>query len=220
MGETKWTKEQREAITEKECNLLVAAAAGAGKTAVLVERIIRKITDARRPLDIDRLLVVTFTNAAATEMRERIGEAISKILEKSPESQNMLRQLTLLNKASISTIHSFCLEVIRSNFQSIDIDPNFRITDETEASLMKLEALNELFEDLYEAENADQDFLELLECYGGNRDDQVLQDMVLNLYGFIQSSPWPEKWLHEMTESFPRAGILGKLPGVRYCSVG
>ncbi|MGI6712238.1 MAG: helicase-exonuclease AddAB subunit AddA [Bacillota bacterium] len=202
MGETMWTKEQWEAITDKGCNLLVAAAAGAGKTAVLVERIIRKITDARQPLDIDRLLVVTFTNVAATEMRERIGEAISKILEKSPESRNMLRQLTLLNKASISTIHSFCLEVIRSNFQSIDIDPNFRIADETEASLMKLEALNELFEDLYEAENTDQDFLELLECYGGNWDDQALQDMVLNLYDFIQSSPWPEKWLHEMTESF------------------
>lgn len=199
---TNWTGEQWDAITEKDCNLLVAAAAGAGKTAVLVERIIRKITDSGNTIDIDRLLVVTFTNAAATEMRERIAEAISSVLEKNPESKNIQRQLTLLNKASITTIHSFCLEVIRSNFQCINIDPGFRITDETEAALMKLEVLNELFEDQYEKESGNQDFFELLECYGGNRDDQVLQDMVLNLYSFIQSSPWPEKWFEEMTEGF------------------
>ncbi len=197
-----WTDEQLDAITEKDCNLLVAAAAGAGKTAVLVERIVGKITDPEHPLDIDRLLVVTFTNAAATEMRERIGEAISRALEQNPDSRNIQRQLTLLNKASITTIHSFCLEVIRSNFQSIEIDPGFRIADETEAALLKLEVLNELFEAQYEQESGSEDFLELLESYGGNRDDQALQDMVLNLYGFVQSSPWPEKWLAEMTESF------------------
>ncbi|MFA6809163.1 MAG: UvrD-helicase domain-containing protein, partial [Eubacteriales bacterium] len=167
MGNEKWTDEQMEAITVKDCSLLVAAAAGAGKTAVLVERIIRKITDEKVPVDIDRLLIVTFTNAAAAEMRERIAEAISSVLEKNPESQNIQRQLTLLNKASITTIHSFCLEVIRSNFQIIGIDPDFRITDETEASLMKLEILGEVFEDLYEDASENQDFLELLECYGG-----------------------------------------------------
>ena len=198
---TNWTGEQWDAITGKDCNLLVAAAAGAGKTAVLVERIIRKITDPGNPVDIDRLLIVTFTNAAATEMRERIAEAISAVLEKNPGSKNIQRQLTLLNKASITTIHSFCLEVIRSNFQSINIDPGFRITDETEAALMKLEVLNELFEDQYEKEE-NGDFFELLECYGGNRDDQAVQDMVLSLFSFIQSSPWPEKWLDVMTESF------------------
>ncbi len=205
---TNWTDEQWDAITEKDCNLLVAAAAGAGKTAVLVERIIRKITDSEHPLDIDKLLVVTFTNAAATEMRERIGEAISSVLERNPDSKNIQRQLTLLNKASITTIHSFCLEVIRSNFQSINIDPGFRIADETEAALMKLEVLNELFEAQYEQEGGSEDFLELLEWYGGNRDDQALQDMVLNLYGFVQSTPWPDKWFEEMTESFnPPAGL-------------
>ena len=202
MSENKWTTEQLDAITEKDCNLLVAAAAGAGKTAVLVERIIRKITDETNPVDIDRLLIVTFTNAAATEMRERIAEAISAILEGNPGSKNVQRQLTLLNKASITTIHSFCLEVIRSNFQNIDIDPGFRIADETEAMLLKLEVLNELFEEQYEKEDENKDFFELLECYGGNRDDQALQDMVLNLYGFVQSSPWPRKWLDEMTERF------------------
>lgn len=202
MGAKPWTNEQMQAITEKGCNLLVAAAAGAGKTAVLVERIIQKITDTSTPVDIDRLLIVTFTNAAATEMRERIADAIAQLLEEHATSSNVQRQLTLLNKASIMTLHSFCLEVIRSNFQSISIDPGFRISDATEATLMKLEILNDLFEDLYETESGYEDFLELLECYGGNRDDLVLQGMVLNLYDFIQSSPWPDTWLQEMTDAY------------------
>ncbi len=202
MSETKWTKEQKAAITEKDCNLLVAAAAGAGKTAVLVERIIQKITDQNNPIDIDSLLVVTFTNAAATEMRERIGAAISKAIEDNRDSKNIHRQLALLNKASITTIHSFCLEVIRNNFQSIEIDPKFRILDETEASLMKLETLNELFEEIYEDEENNSDFFDLLEAYGSNRDDQKLQEMVLNIFGFVQSYPWPEQWLLDQTENF------------------
>ena len=202
MADMKWTEEQWEAITEKDCNLLVAAAAGAGKTAVLVERIIRKITDPKHPVDIDRLLIVTFTNAAAAEMRERIAAAILEVLDKQPHSRNIQRQLTLLNKASIMTMHSFCLEVIRSNFQLVDLDPGFRIADATEASLIQLEVLNELFEDQYELEEVPQDFFNLLECYSGNRDDQALQNMVLGLYNFVQSSPWPEKWLEEMTQVF------------------
>lgn len=198
----KWTNEQWDAITAKDCNLLVAAAAGAGKTAVLVERIINKITDAQHPVDIDSLLVVTFTNAAAAEMRERIAEAMAAELERIPDPGNIQKQLTLLNKASITTIHSFCLEVIRSNFQNIRIDPSFRIADETESVLLKLEAVSELFEDIYDRDEKDQDFFELLECYGGNKDDQAIQDMVLNLYSFVQSSPWPEKWLEEMAAQF------------------
>jgi ATP-dependent helicase/nuclease subunit A len=213
MGNTQWTDEQLDAITEKNCSLLVAAAAGAGKTAVLVERIIRKITDPHDPIDIDRLLIVTFTNAAAAEMRERIGDAIAEALEKDPGSARIRRQLTLLGKAAIMTIHSFCLEAIRSNFQALDIDPGFRVADEAESSLMKMEALNELFEEQYEREDRD-DFLDLLESYGGNRDDQALMDMVLNLYNFIQSSPWPERRLMEMTEmlNIPEDADFGKTP--------
>lgn len=202
MADMRWTTEQWEAITDRDCNLLVAAAAGSGKTAVLVERIIQKITDANNPLDIDKLLMVTFTNAAATEMRERIAKAISAKLEDNPGNQKIQRQLTLLNKASITTIHSFCLEVIRNNFHCIDIDPGFRITDQTEATLMKLEVLSELFEELYEDDYENKGFFELLECYGGNKDDQALQNMVLSLYDFIQSSPHPDKWLQQMTEVF------------------
>lgn len=200
MSETRWTSEQLEAITARDCNLLVAAAAGAGKTAVLVERIIKKITDSENPVDIDRLLIVTFTNAAAAEMRERIAAAISDALDKDPGSRLIQRQMALLGKASITTIHSFCMDVIRSNFQAIDVDPDFRIADETESTLMKLEALEELFEEQYEKQD-NKEFFELLESYGGNRDDQAIMDMVLNLYTFIQSSPWPEKWLSEKTES-------------------
>ncbi len=206
MEDTIWTKEQLEAITENNCNLLVAAAAGAGKTAVLVERIIRKITNEESPTDIDSLLIVTFTNASATEMRERIAEAISTALELNPDSKVLQRQLTLLNKASITTIHSFCLEVIKNNFQNIDLDPNFRIANETEALLLKTEALEELFEDIYENENesGNGELYNLLECYGGNRDDQKIQELVITLYGFVQSYPWPDEWLSSKAELFSR----------------
>ncbi|MGI6084845.1 MAG: helicase-exonuclease AddAB subunit AddA, partial [Acetivibrionales bacterium] len=200
MSETRWTTEQWDAITARDCNLLVAAAAGAGKTAVLVERIIRKITDENNPVDIDKLLIVTFTNAAAAEMRERIADAISSYLESNKGSEQIQRQMALLGKASITTIHSFCTEVIRSNFQNINIDPYFRIADETESTLMKLEALDEVFEEQYEIEE-NRDFYHLLESYCGNRDDRELMDIVLNLYTFIQSNPWPEVWLEEMTEA-------------------
>lgn len=202
MAGMKWTGEQWEAITEKDCNLLVAAAAGAGKTAVLVERIIRIITHPKSPVDIDQMLIVTFTNAAAAEMRERIAAAILEILDQQPHNKNIQRQLTLLNKANIMTIHSFCLEVVRRHFQLVDLDPGFRIADATEASLIQLEALEELFEDQYELEEVPRDFLNLLESYSGNRDDQTLQNIVLEIYNFVQSSPWPEKWLQEMAASF------------------
>ncbi|HEY8889950.1 MAG TPA: helicase-exonuclease AddAB subunit AddA [Clostridium sp.] len=150
-----WTGDQQKAILTRGCNLLVAAAAGSGKTAVLVERIIKIVTNEEKPTDIDKLLVVTFTNAAASEMRERIAAAISKELHRNPQSKLLQRQLTLLNKSSITTIHSFCLEVIRSNYHVVDLDPNFRIADQTEAVLLKQEALEELFEDRYVSLNGE-----------------------------------------------------------------
>jgi len=202
MSESKWTREQLEAITESGCNLLVAAAAGAGKTAVLVERIIRKITDEKKPVDIDKLLIVTFTNAAATEMRERIGDAVIKELDRHPDSRALQRQLTLLHRANITTIHSFCLDVIKSNFHLIDMDPGFRIADATESLLLKTEILEELFEDMYQGEGLSQEFIQLVECYGGRTDDSPLQEMVLNLYDFVQSHPWPDMWLKKNTEAF------------------
>ncbi|WP_411169338.1 helicase-exonuclease AddAB subunit AddA [Clostridium sp. MB05] len=200
MGDTKWTEDQLKAITTRGCNLLVAAAAGSGKTAVLVERIIRIITNENNPVDIDRLLVVTFTSAAAAEMRERIAAAISKALEVNPNSKVLQRQLTLLSRANITTMHSFCLDVIKNYYHVIDLDPTFRISDETENTLLKLEVINDIFEDYYEDEN--QEFRSLIEAYSGSRDDQRLKDIILDLYRFSMSGPWPEKWLTKNAESF------------------
>lgn len=199
MPEVKWTEEQSQAINEKGSNILVAAAAGSGKTAVLVERIINKIINEN--IDIDKLLVVTFTNAAASEMRERILDAIYKKLEEYPENQNLQRQITLINKASICTIDSFCLEVVRNNFFELDnISPNFRIADTTEIELLKQEVIEDIFEEKYE--NQDENFSKLINTYTSYRDDTPLKELVLKIYSYIQSSPFPEEWLNEKIEMF------------------
>ena len=171
---------------------------GSGKTAVLVERIINKVINDN--IDIDRILVVTFTNAAASEMRERILDAIYKKLENEPESANLQRQITLLNKASICTIHSFCLDVIRNNFYEIDTSANFRIGDTAEVELLKNEAIDEIFEQKY----MDQDggFIKLIETYTDYRGDEKLQNIILGIYKYIQSAPFPEKWLKEKVAQF------------------
>ena len=194
----KWTKEQSQAIFEKDSNILVAAAAGSGKTAVLVERIINKVVN--EGIDIDKILVVTFTNAAASEMRERILDAIYEKLEKNPEDTNLQRQITLLNKASICTIHSFCLDVIRNNFYEIDTSANFRIGDTAEVELLKTDVIQEVFEQKYLEE--DKGFLKLIDTYTGYRGDEALVELILNIYKYIQSSPFPEKWLEEKVEMF------------------
>ena len=193
-----WTNEQKQAIYEKGNNILVAAAAGSGKTAVLVERIINKVINDN--IDIDKLLVVTFTNAAASEMRERILDAIYKKLEENPDSVNLQRQITLLNKASISTIHSFCLDVIRNNFYEIDISANFRIGDTAEIEMLKNDVLEDIFEKKYM--DYDESFLKLINTYTDYRGDEKLQNLILSIYKYIQSNPYPEKWLNEKVDSF------------------
>ena len=155
MAEVKWTKEQSQAIETSGNNILVAAAAGSGKTAVLVERIINKILN--KEINIDEILVVTFTNAAASEMRERVLEAIYKKIEKNPEDTSLAKQITLLSRSSICTIDSFCLDVVRNHFYEIGISPNFRIADTTELELLKQETIEELFDEKYELE--DKNFL-------------------------------------------------------------
>ena len=197
-NEVKWTEEQKQAIYEKGSNILVAAAAGSGKTAVLVERIINKIINEN--IDIDKLLVVTFTNAAASEMRERVLNAIYKKIDENPEDERLQRQVTLLNKASICTIDSFCLDVVRNNFFEIDISQNFRIGDTTEIEILKQDVLEELFEEKYEAE--DKDFEKLINTYTSYKDDTPLKELILKIYTYIQSNPFPEKWLHEKIEMF------------------
>ncbi|ABR50250.1 Recombination helicase AddA [Alkaliphilus metalliredigens QYMF] len=194
-----WTTEQQAAIDARGSNLLISAAAGSGKTAVLVERIIQIIL--KDKIDIDRLLIVTFTNAAAGEMRERIAGAIMEEMERKTEQEaHLRRQINLLNRASITTIHSFCIDVVRRHFHIIDVDPGFRIGDITETSIMRLEALEELFEEEYQG--AHETFFRLVEAFGGTKEDRPLQDLVLKVYGFIQSQPYPEVWLKEKVGDF------------------
>ena len=200
MAKITWTQEQLEAINHGNGKLLVSASAGAGKTAVLVERIIRKIANEKNNIDVDELLVVTFTNAAAAEMKDRIRDALLKRLENGTNTKHLERQLTLLNKASIGTIHSFCLEVIRQYFEQLKLDPNFRVANEIETAFLQKDVLEELFEKRYSDENPG--FTHLVDCYGGGRSDYMLQDLVLKLYEFARSNPWPEDWLKSLPNNF------------------
>lgn len=198
MPKVTWTKEQQSAIYEKGSNILVAAAAGSGKTAVLVERIINKIVNEN--VDIDKLLVVTFTNAAASEMRERILDAIYKKIEEYPQDVRLQKQINLLNKASICTIHSFCLEVIRNYFYELDLSANFRIADSAEIELLKQDVIEELFEEKYYQN--DENFITLINTYTTYRGDEPLKELVLKIYDYIQSAPFPKEWLNEKIEMF------------------
>lgn len=190
MGMT-WTESQKKVIDRRERNILVSAAAGSGKTAVLVERIIQKITQDK--VDIDKLLIVTFTNAAAAEMRERIRDAIEKKLEEEPEDIHLQRQFTLVHNAQITTIDSFCLYVIRNYFYKIDLEPNFRVADEGELSLLRSDVLGKLLEAHYAA--GEEVFLSFVAGYGSAKSDQAIQDMILKMYAYAQSYPWPDEWL-------------------------
>ena len=198
MSERKWTTEQMQAIKLKGANILVSAAAGSGKTAVLVERIINKIIN--DGVDIDKILVVTFTNAAASEMRQRLMDAIYKKIDENPNDDNLQRQLMLINKANISTIHSFCLNVIRNNFFEIGISNNFRVADSTEIEIMKQEVIEDIFDNEYENQN--EDFTKLLEKYATYNDDAKLKELILRIYEFIQSDPFSDKWLQNAVESY------------------
>lgn len=196
----KWTKEQEKVINTRNKNILVSAAAGSGKTAVLVERIIQMITDEKEPIDIDKLLVVTFTNAAAAQMRERIGLVIEKRLASNPNDTNLQKQLTLLNTAHITTIHSFCLNVIRNYFHTIDLDPSFRMAEESEIALLKSDVVSIILEQYYD--EGSKEFLQFVESYSYAKSDAPLEDIILDLYDFSISYPWPVKWLDEKQESF------------------
>lgn len=195
-----FTKEQQKVIDLRDRNILVSAAAGSGKTAVLVERIIQMILDEKRPVDIDRLLVVTFTNAAAAEMRERIGRAIDRKLEQQPDNVHLQKQAALLHNAQITTIDSFCLFVIRNNFNDIGLDPGFRVADEGELKLMKQDVLTELLESKYG--ERDEHFLDCVEYFTGGSNDRALEEYIEKLYEFSMSNPWPEDWLSERKKDY------------------
>ncbi|MBS5932256.1 MAG: UvrD-helicase domain-containing protein [Clostridiales bacterium] len=200
MAEVAWTSDQQKVIDLRNRNILVSAAAGSGKTAVLVERIIKMISEGENPVDVDKLLIVTFTNAAAAEMRERILQAIEKKLDSMPDNKHLQKQMMLIHSAQITTIHSFCLNVIRNHFNVIDLDPSFRIADEAELTLLRADVIEELLEDRYE--KAEEDFTTFVECYASGKSDAALEDLVLQLYHFSMSYPWPMDWLESQKESF------------------
>ncbi|MDD9313256.1 helicase-exonuclease AddAB subunit AddA [Cytobacillus firmus] len=211
-----WTDDQWKAIMAKGQDILVAAAAGSGKTAVLVERIINKIIADEDPINVDELLVVTFTNASAAEMRHRIGEALEKAINDNPRSAHLRKQVSLLNRASISTLHSFCLEMIRKYYYMTDIDPGFRIADETEAQLLRDEVLEELFEEEYGKEG-NEGFFALVDTFTNDRSDTALQDIIRDLYDFARSNPSPDQYLDSIVEMYNVDGVssLEQLPFVR-----
>lgn len=199
MGRPEWTEEQKQVIELRDRNILVSAAAGSGKTAVLVERIITEITEGDSPKDIDKLLVVTFTKAAAAEMRARIGDALEERLRLEPENQHIQKQASLLHTAQITTIDSFCQSVIKNYFHVIHLDPSFRVGDETDLEIMKQELLGELLEKKYQKahEEGQNGFLRFTDMLSVGRTDHAIEEMVLSLDRLATSYPWKEEWLEK-----------------------
>ncbi len=224
----KWTREQQAAIDTHGVNLLVAAAAGSGKTAVLVERVIQMITRREHPTDLDRILIVTFTRAAASEMKERIQKAIEEQMASltaggtgdSPAAlANLKRQAALLPHSFIMTIDSFCAYVVRNYCHTLDMDPDFRIGDQGELTLLQADVMEALLEERYQ--EGDEGFLRFVESYGGARDDQAMEKYISRLYHFAQSDPWPEEWLDRCEQELAagKKGELDSLPWIR-CVLG
>ncbi len=198
----RWTADQQKVIDARNCSMLVSAAAGSGKTAVLVERIIRRILDREHPADIERMLVMTFTRAAASEIRERIRAAIERELIADPGNAHLERQAVMAQYAQITTIDSFCLYILREYFDRIDLDPAFRVADEGEVLLLRRDVMKELLEDRYAA--GEEDFLAFAETFAPGKTDDGIADLIFRVYEFSQSNPWPAEWLlesrREMTE--------------------
>lgn len=201
MSDIKLSENQKLAINTRNKNILVSAAAGAGKTFVLVQRVLKLITDRYNPVDIDTLLIVTFTQSAAAEMRSRIGKAINKELEKNRNNRNLIRQSLLLNKASICTMDAFCGNLVRNNFYKTDIDPGYRIlTDSGEIDKLKLEVIDEIFNERYE--HNDRDFIRLADAYCDKYNDDNLVTIILDIYNASINNPYPEKWLEMCRKNY------------------
>lgn len=196
----KWTKEQSQAIRQHGKDVLVSAAAGSGKTAVLVERIVEMVTDSRHPVDIDHLLVVTFTRAAAGEMRDRIMAALEERLANEPDNEHLQRQTSYIHNARISTIDGFCTYVIRNYFHLIDLDPSYRTADEGELKLLKSDVAREVVEEAYE--KGGEEFRRFVECAAPGKSDHVLEERIINLYDVSMSHPWPDEWLRSCSRSY------------------
>lgn len=200
MADRNWTENQLDAIKARNGSVLVSAAAGSGKTAVLVQRVIERITDRENPTDADRLLVVTYTRAAAAEMKERIKARLGELIKSDPFNSVLRRQQMLLEKANISTIHSFCSQIVKENFFMLNVMPGFSVADENELAIIKADALNAVLEKLYE-EN-DSRFLDFTNAFATAKGDNNLKSVVLKLYTFLCSHPFSERWLNEKEQMY------------------
>lgn len=198
----RFTPDQQRVIDLRNCNILVSAAAGSGKTAVLVQRIVELVCDPVHETDIDRLLVVTFTNAAAAQMRERITKALTERSEAEPENEHLKKQLTLIHHAKITTIHSFCLYLIKNHFNDIGLDPDFRTADEGEMRLLRQDVLKELFEEQF-AEGREE-FSGCVEYFAYDGREKRLEELIRRLYDFSMSYPFPERWLLKHQKDYAR----------------
>ena len=190
-----FTDEQQKAIDFRDGNLLVSAAAGSGKTSVLVERIVKRITDPDNPVSVDSIVVVTFTKAAASEMKKRLSDRLQKMMEEQPDNRYLVKQLALLDNARITTIDSFCSYIISNYYNSIGIDPRFRVADEGELKLIAADVIDRIFEEHFAS--GDRDFIRLVDCYTKGKKIDGLADMIKELEAFAQSHPWPDLWLDE-----------------------
>lgn len=199
-----WTEDQWKAIWATGQDTLVSAAAGSGKTAVLIERLIKKIISKENPIDVDELLVVTFTSASASEMRNRMSKALEEEIAKDPKNQHLRRQLSLVNKAQISTLHSFCLSVVRQYAYLLDIDPGFRIGNEGELALLKDDILSEVLEEAYSAQEEEelQKIYRLVDSFTSDRNDQEIEILIEKLYEMSRVQPEPTKWLHSLSKFY------------------
>lgn len=199
-GKRVWTESQQDAIQARRGTLLVSAAAGSGKTAVLVQRVMERLTDPVSPSDADRLLVVTFTNAAAQEMKERISQQLTELAEEHPEDSRLQRQQMLLPQARISTIHSFCSDLVREHFYQLEISPDFRILEDYEWQLLREQAMTQVLEEAYET--ASPDFQHFLEGYRAERNDRRMMSLIYDLYDFLRTHPFPKRWMKRQLASY------------------
>ncbi len=194
------TPDQQSVVDSRDQNILVSAAAGSGKTRVLTERIVGRICDAKNPIDIDRILVVTFTTSAAREMKDRISSALSAKLAENPGNSHLEKQATLIHNALITTIDSFCLYVVRNNFHKIDADPSFRIIDEGEKALIMQEVMDDVLSRAYAS--GDEDFHHIVDCYSKKDKDDSLEKSINSLFAYAMSYPWPGEWLKERKKDY------------------
>lgn len=206
-----WTEQQHNAIYATDGSVLVSAAAGSGKTAVLVERVINLIIREKEPMDVDRLLIVTFTRAAASEMKQRLSEALTSLLKNDPYNSNLLKQKQLLYNASISTIDSFCSNLVREYFHTLQINADFRNAEESELSILENQALDISFEDFYKQDSAD--FINLVNAFSSKGGDVKLRDTVLKICKFLSTQPFPEIWLNNMLKNYDEMPIAKTIWG-------